>query len=148
MQRYVSNVRHSVDNMKHEVGFLLIAVRLIAPNLLFVGMILSALAYYQTTMTGESPTWKNVAAGSMAIVGTLAGLGYRDFVSRIRKFETKLEADRLAFEKQLEDDSHKRDGQHKANVAAIVALAMATSTTLKEDDKDKVQEIIKKLLED
>jgi len=108
----------------------------VSQNLLFFAMIVAAASYYQTSVS-DSPTWRNVAAGSMALVGTLAGIGYRDFVNRLKKFDT-----------QMTEDRKKRDDQHKANVAAIVALAMATSEHLKPDDKDKVQEIVKKLLED
>jgi len=122
--------------MRDGTPILLAIARTIGPNALFVAMLVMAAAYYQSTVT-DAPTWRNVAAGSMALVGTLAGLGYRDFISRLRKFESRIELDQA-----------KRDRQHKANVSAIVALAMAASDHLKADDKEKIQDIVKSLLDD
>ena len=122
-----------VGTLKYGTQIVLFISRFLGPNLLFVAMLLTAVAYYQSSVT-DAPTWRNVAAGSMALVGTLAGLGYRDFVGRMRKFEA-----------QIKHDQDKRDVQHKANVAAIVALAMVTADHLKEEDKEKIQSIVKTL---
>jgi len=134
--------------MRWDQGVLLIGARIVAPNLLFVGMLITSVAYYEAAQS-DAPTWRNVAAGSMALVGTLAGLGYRDFISRVRKFEHTLEANRKTFEIALEEDRKKRDDQHKANVAAIVALAMASASSehMKDVDKDNIKEIVNRLLD-
>lgn len=102
---------------------------IVAPNFLWAFMLVISVAYYQSTVEGGSPTWRTVAAGSMAIVGTLAGLGYKDFVGRMKRMEEDMKRDRELREKQ-----------HANNIRAIIALARAGQ------DRDKLDEVIDQLL--
>lgn len=127
----------------------------IIPNLLFVGMAVTSAIYYDLKVTDVSPTWQNVAVGSMALVGTLAGLGYREFMKkmelmniRIAESQKEIEKERKEISDELKEDRKRRDQQHKANVAAIVALSMSVMDKMSVDQRDKVQEVVHKLLED
>src|SRR6266705_3762922 len=102
--------------------------KFVLPNALITFMLVSWF-YYESAQEGGSPTWRAVAVGSMAIVGSLDGLGYRDFVNRMKHIETA-----------IKKDQELRDQQHKSNVAAIIALALAGQ------DKEKIEEVIEQLL--
>ncbi len=95
------------------------------PTLPANAMILLAItsfALYYTQVQAPSPTRQHVAAGSMALVGTLAGLGYRDFLGRMR---------------------HLQERQAKVE-EAIVALALVVQC----GDPNKTQRIVTDLIRD
>src|SRR4051812_32348087 len=98
---------------------------LVAPNTVLTFALFFSVLYFQA----ESPTWRNVAAGAISLVGILAGLGYRDFLKKLKEYEA-----------QMKDERDRRDKQHAANQAAIIALALAGG------EKERVEAVIAQLL--
>jgi hypothetical protein len=122
------------DSIFKHVGSFLVSL---LPNFAWMSVMAVYAAYYDLQVTGGSPTWQNVAAGSMAIAGVLGGLAFRMFMSKMN-----------AMQKALVQDRERRDQQHKANVSAIVALSMSTMDRVSPEEKQHIREMINQLLSD